>query len=66
MINLAAESVAANPTLLDKVMSLFNPIPESYHFIVYFAVLFIVCVSFKFLIDFLKIIFSMIFSKGGF
>lgn len=66
MISLAAESVASSPSLYDKVLSLFGAIPESYHFIVYFAVLFIVCVSFKFLIDFLKIIFSMIFSKGGF
>lgn len=77
-LNLAADSLVAVgggtvdtatravATLVSKIMSLFSPIPETYQFFVYFVVAFIICVSFKFLIDFLKIIFSMIFSKGGF
>lgn len=57
---------AVNESLFQFVSSLFQGIPDSYYFIIYFVMAFMVCVTFKFLIDFLKIIFSLIFSKGGF
>lgn len=78
MLNLAIDTVGevslgtvetsanAVSSLFQFILSLFYDIPESYYFIIYFVMAFMVCVVFKFLIDFLKIIFSMIFTKGGF
>lgn len=66
MLNLAIDSASAVSTLRGVISSLFSGIPESYYVFVYFTMAFIVCVSFKFLIDFLKIVFSLIFNKGGF
>lgn len=57
---------AVQNNLFTVVHSLFPQIPESYYIILYFVCAFIVCLSFKFLIDFLKIVFSLIFRKGGY
>ena len=69
MLSLAIEadmSANAVSTLIGVIRNLFTGIPESYLVFVYFTMAFIACLTFKFLIDFLKIIFSLIFNRGGF
>lgn len=67
MINAIADKApSAVSTLIGVLNGLFNGLPESYWIFIYFTMTFIICVSFKFLIDFLKIVFSLIFTKGGF
>ena len=69
MLSLAIEadtSAYAVSTLIGVLQNLFLGIPESYFIFLYFTMAFIVCLTFKFLIDFLKIVFSLIFNRGGF
>lgn len=69
MLSLAIDAeMAPNAVsnLYSILSSLFTGIPNSYRFFIYFVMVFMVCLSFKFLIDFLKIVFSLIFNKGGF
>ena len=65
----AAQAVVNSPKVISSFVTtletLFSGVPQSYAFFMYFAMTFIVCISFKFLIDFLKIVFSLIFNKGG-
>ena len=67
MVNAIADKApSAVSTLIGVLTNLFSGLPESYYIFIYFTMAFMICLSFKFLIDFLKIVFSLIFNRGGF